>query len=131
MSYLSGATSIEVIDCAECGMQFGMTDQFIGRRRDDGKTFYCPSGHSNYFGDTLAKKLKREREHTAQLTARLDQERSESAAQARRAAAARGQVTKIKKRIGSGICPCCNRSFEALAEHMKTEHPEFAESDAE
>ena len=43
----------------------------------------------------------------------------------RRASAARGQVTKLKNRAAAGVCPCCNRQFQNLKNHMATKHPEF------
>jgi hypothetical protein len=41
--------------------------------------------------------------------------------------AARGQLTKFKKRVGRGVCPCCNRHFKDLARHMESKHPELIE----
>jgi len=29
--------------CYKCGIPFGLTNDFRGRRLDDGQTFYCPS----------------------------------------------------------------------------------------
>jgi hypothetical protein len=31
----------------------------------------------------------------------------------------------MRKRIQSGVCPCCNRTFENLGRHMKSKHPAF------
>lgn len=39
--------------------------------------------------------------------------------------ATKGVVTKIKKRVSKGVCPCCNRSFENLKNHMESQHPEY------
>jgi chemotaxis response regulator CheB len=39
--------------------------------------------------------------------------------------ATRAQLTKTKKRVANGVCPCCNRTFKQLARHMKAKHPEF------
>lgn len=38
----------------------------------------------------------------------------------------KGVVAKIKKRVGRGVCPCCNRHFANLQRHMETQHPEVA-----
>jgi DNA repair exonuclease SbcCD ATPase subunit len=40
--------------------------------------------------------------------------------------AARGQMTKLRNRVGKGVCPCCNRSFENLKRHMVSKHPDYA-----
>ena len=39
--------------------------------------------------------------------------------------AAKGQISKLKKRASAGVCPCCNRSFQNLRRHMGNKHPEF------
>ena len=44
----------------------------------------------------------------------------------RRMAAAKGELTKMKKRVGNGVCPCCNRQFVNLQRHMATQHPGYA-----
>lgn len=41
----------------------------------------------------------------------------------------KGEVTKLKKRIANGVCPCCKRSFCNLAAHMKTQHPEYTKEE--
>jgi hypothetical protein len=43
----------------------------------------------------------------------------------RSAAAAKGNVTKLRKRAAAGVCPCCNRTFLALQKHMAHKHPDF------
>jgi hypothetical protein len=35
------------------------------------------------------------------------------------------KLRKIERKVSGGVCPCCNRTFVALARHMKTKHPEF------
>ncbi len=55
------------------------------------------------------------------------------AAQAREAKAEseRKQIAtahrKMRTRVMNGVCPCCNRTFQNLMAHMKTEHPEARE----
>ncbi|MBV6448554.1 hypothetical protein [Nitrosomonas sp.] len=41
----------------------------------------------------------------------------------RSARAYKGQATKIKRRVGRGVCPCCNRHFENLERHMHMVFP--------
>ena len=41
----AGITTIEAHDCANCGVVFGLDTRFAGRRRKDGRGFYCPNGH--------------------------------------------------------------------------------------
>lgn len=116
----------QVIQCAACNMAWGLSTDFIARRRNDHKTFYCPNGHSNvYNGKSEAEKL---REQLARTDANLAQERAR-AADARRE---RDQIAKahrkMRQRVMNGVCPCCNRSFDNLRRHMATEHADFGQA---
>lgn len=44
----------------------------------------------------------------------------------RRLAATKGVVTRIKNRVGKGVCPCCKRTFPNLGAHMSEKHPDWA-----
>lgn len=120
---------VEFIDCANCHMTFGLTADFIRRRRQDGKTFYCPDGHSNFYRDNEHDRIRRERDRLKQDQARYEErlsaERSAREAAERQAAARKGQITRLKNRAAAGVCPCCNRSFENLRRHMDNKHPGF------
>lgn len=134
---MTWATTLVVHDCPSCGVQYGVTKEFEDRRREDGRTFYCPNGHSVVYNGGLsaaqkeANWLKRELETSQRLvaSARSDatRNREEAERQARRAAAARGQVTRIKNRIAKGECPCCRETFADLGEHMASQHPDYSE----
>lgn len=99
--------------------------------------FFCGYGHGQVFaeGETEEQKLRRERDRLTQRLAEKDDEitrqRDLREAAERRTAAARGQVTKIKNRVGHGVCPCCNRTFSDLARHMATKHADYAQQAAE
>lgn len=115
-----------------CGVTFALDESYRHARQQDHKTWYCPNGHSRYYpaksdveklSDELAASRRiAENERTRR---QREQERREHAERQR--AAARGQVTKIKRRIGRGVCPCCNRTFADLGRHMAGQHPEFVE----
>ncbi len=36
----------------------------------------------------------------------------------------KNKLSRQLKRVNKGVCPCCNRTFVNLANHMKTTHPE-------
>lgn len=108
--------------CGECGVWFGLTEFMLDKRRKDGKSFYCPNGHSRAFRETEAMRLQRQ----------LDDERQRRRAaqdllhaEERSHTATRGHLTRQKKRAANGVCPCCNRTFKQLAAHMKNKHPEY------
>jgi hypothetical protein len=113
--------------CCNCGVCFGMPIDMQKRRIEDKALFYCPNGHGQrYTGESEAEKLKRELEAAKKAhAAELEWQRSRREAAERSAAAARGQVTKIRNRVGNGVCPCCNRTFQNLQRHMHTKHPDF------
>lgn len=127
MSSLNILTTYAVIDCCKCGCLFAIPDQVNDELISSGKKFYCPNGHSQHYTESTETKLKKERDKNARLTARLDQEKAAAAALDRQRAAMKGQVTKIKKRVANGVCPCCNRTFKDLAAHMSTQHPDYVE----
>ena len=106
-------------------------------RGPNGIHFYCGYGHSQHFivGETEAEKLRRERDRLAQRLAERDDEikrqRELREGTERQLSATRGVVTRIKNRVGHGVCPCCNRTFGDLSRHMATKHPTYAAEAAE
>lgn len=134
-----GESKIHIIECAGCSVDFGIGDDFMRRRRDDHQTFYCPNGCWNHYpGPSAAekeqKRLARELEAARSLAQRESSRRRDAEQTARRkdyeARAAKGQLTKTKKRVAAGVCPCCNRSFANLAQHMAGQHPDYVEGGA-
>lgn len=112
-------------NCCTCGMMFAVTLDFQRRRKDDHRSFYCPAGHQQHYqGATEAQRLKRELE-------RKDAELTAARNRANRASAERDSVAKahrkMRTRVANGVCPCCNRSFENLRNHMHSQHPEYGE----
>ena len=121
--------TLTTIDCPSCGVMFGLTDELIGRLRTNGKTFYCPNGHSQWYGESEADKVKKELEAAQRKIAMKDfelaTERSSRELLKRELTATKGQLTKVKNRVAKGVCPCCNRHFTNLERHMTTQHPGY------
>jgi hypothetical protein len=117
--------------CITCGVQFGVVPIFQKTCKDLGpkKSFFCPNGHSMVYRESEPDKLRRERDRLKQEAARLqesiDYERRRAEQAERRISAAKGQMTKLKKRSAEGRCPCCNRVFVDLLSHMKSKHVEY------
>lgn len=112
-------------NCYSCGVPFGMVDTFYNDRLRDHRTFYCPNGHGQCFtGKSEAEKL---REQLAFANSRAERLRMERDAEARSKAAVRGHLTRIKRRIANGVCPCCNRTFQDVMRHMASQHPAYIE----
>jgi hypothetical protein len=115
--------AIEVITCAACGVQFGLTERYIESRREDHKIFYCPNQHDNYFPQkTEAEKLREELKRKEQ---ELADKAIEKIAMENKLTAQVNEANRKLKRVHNGVCPCCNRSFQNLQRHMKTKHPEL------
>lgn len=117
--------------CCNCGVHYAVTREFEKARREDKQTFYCPNGHPMVYSkseaDTLREKLAEEKRN-AEFWRAAERRQEERVEQERRSKAAiKGQLTKAKKRIGNGVCPCCNRTFPNLQAHMATLHPDFKE----
>lgn len=111
--------------CCNCGMLFAMSADYQKRRRDDHGSFYCPAGHGqHYTGKTEEQKLKEELERKNEM---LDAANARANAAHDRAAHVSKAHRKMRQRVFNGVCPCCNRSFGNLREHMKTQHPDFAQ----
>lgn len=98
-------------------------------------SFHCAYGHGQVYakGETEEDKLRRELQRSQQRLAEKDDEiraqRDSREATERQLAAQKGVVTRIKNRVGHGVCPCCTRSFNDVARHMKSKHPDYAKSD--
>lgn len=118
----AGITTVEAIDCFVCGLVFGIDSRFVSRRRKDGRTFYCPNGHGQHFTETEEVRLERRLKSLEAQNTHLQDQRD---AAERSARAYKGQVTKIKRRVGNGVCPCCSRTFADLGRHMAGQHPTY------
>lgn len=110
-----------VVKTCWCGIRHAIPSE-LARQLVEGSTVYCPLGHSYVTRETRGDRLQRE----------LEQERSRRSAtldllahEERSHAATKGHLTRAKRRSAAGLCPCCNRSFEQLRRHMRTQHPDF------
>jgi hypothetical protein len=119
---------LTVTRCAECGCNFGVPGDFLTCRRNDKRDFYCPNGHVLSYRQSEAEKLRLERDRLLQSLAQKEDELKDLENRRR---AALGQVTKLRNRVGNGVCPCCTRSFTNLRRHMETQHPDFRAEAAE
>lgn len=125
----------EVIYCCDCRMPFAVPADIRSRWVNNGDLwFYCPNGHRQHYTESDIEKAKRERD-AAQKNAewykqRLLDERAANERTVRRLNAQRANVTKLKKRIAAGVCPCCTRHFTNLERHMASQHPDYAQQES-
>lgn len=129
---------INVGNCYRCHAPLYLPRElYEAAKRSPAISFFCAYGHEAHYpaGETEADKLRRERDRLAQRIAERDDEikrqREMREQTERQLAATRGVVTRIKNRVGHGVCPCCNRSFTNVARHMASEHPTWSAEAAE
>lgn len=131
MSTLTYTDTLSILECGNCHISFAIPRDMLRARQSDGKDFWCPNGCKIHYYETeeqrLKKRLEAEQAKATRLSARLDQAKARADHEEHRARAYKGQVTKIKNRVSKGVCPCCNRSFENLARHMASQHPDYAD----
>jgi hypothetical protein len=130
-------TELHVLECINCGITFAFPSGYNARLRETHANFYCPNGHAQaYLGKTEAEKLRdqlaKERQQLDQLKAdrdwyreRLDESKGKEQQTSNRLRAHKGIVTKLRKRVADGKCPCCHRKFKDLRDHMKAAHPDW------
>jgi len=98
------------------------------RQHRDGReqvAIYCPLGHTYIIAGKGEAARLREQLEAAQRARQAT--RDLLAHEQRSHAATRGHLTRTKRRVGHGVCPCCGRTFQQLARHMKAKHPDYAE----
>ena len=114
------------ISCFKCGITWWVDVVWENNRREDKANFWCPNGHSQAFVKSTVEQLK---EQLAAKEVLLAAARTERDRVIRSRDAIKGQLTKVRKRVGNGVCPCCNRSFTNLQRHMHTQHPGFVDQE--
>lgn len=131
-------TQLSIRVCPTCGVTYAVPERLVEDRRERGGSWYCPNGHTLSFTETEADRLRKEAKRLERKLAdekgnaewwrkRADSERKETEHARAQANGYKGALTKVKKRVGNGVCPCCNRSFADLSRHMETKHPTFKE----
>ena len=124
---------LTVINCGICGGTYAINErrrQFCFER---GEGWHCPYCRTSwgYFNDSenerLKKELERERKRKEWAEQEALRQREQRIAAEHKARAERAAKTRIKNRVGNGVCPCCTRTFTNLARHMASKHPEYAQ----
>lgn len=132
MTTIQRLQTLVTIECARCHMLFAVPEQWEADRRRDHLGFTCPNGHSLSFqGESDVEKERRlrrnaERQRDNAESARLAA-RDQARAAERSAAATRGHLTRLRKKIENGVCPVpgCRRSFSNVRRHITGQHPEW------
>lgn len=119
--------TMQTMKCGECGAVFAVAEEFYQECRDHGKSWYCPNGHCRHFCEPEVDRLRR---RLAAQVAQNDQCRAKIRDLELSRSGLRGHLTRIKRRVSNGVCPCCRRHFVNLERHMRGMHPDFSDKDA-
>jgi hypothetical protein len=114
-----------VFTCAACAIPMAIAEFYDDQRRDDGKSFYCPNGHTMSYHDTIENQLRRQLKAAQQAADRAD---AEAQAERTRVRAARAELGRARRRAAHGVCPvpaCSRAPFDNLARHMAAKHPGY------
>ncbi len=124
MSTITVTAQLTTIHCGECAGTYAIDERYREQRYQKGESWTCPYckcgwGYSGQSENALLKKKIEEK--NAEIA------RANSVAMAQRQAADMERAAKEKaerklKRVGNGMCPCCNRTFKNLARHMAVTH---------
>ena len=135
---VSFPVSLEVEVCQGCGAVFAVPVGVMRRHDERGMSLRCinpkcPWPSYSRTETENAKQIRLLKEEKRRLARRLsfESDAKRIAQQKRRAAelsraAIKGHLTRTKKRIAAGVCPCCKRTFQDLARHMSGQHPTYA-----
>lgn len=126
---LNFQSALEIHYCPNCSISFGAPLRFIKERREDGKSFYCPAGHSMSFHETeldkLRKRLEQEKRNNEWLKSSVAAKEKTIKGQNIQIGKVKAKLKRTEVRVSHGVCPCCNRSFVNMQRHMKTKHPDY------
>ncbi len=126
------------VTCHKCSGVYGLSSRFDREKHEKGGSWHCPycdvstvyrTSENERLKQELAKTIHRAEQREAALRdeAKYANELAVRAEHARRGEKA--AKTRIKNRIAKGICPCCNRGFGNLGQHMREKHPEFTQDE--
>jgi hypothetical protein len=108
-----------------CGIAMAIPEDLYDFAHRNGHSIYCPLGHTFYWSDNDKKKLEKAQREAAAARERERAVRDLLEAEENSHRATRGHVTRLKKRVAAGVCPCCTRSFQDLRRHMTSQHPDY------
>lgn len=123
-------TSFTIIYCCNCGAAFAVPDNVHLAWHEKGASFFCPNGHAQSYTESMKKKLDRALKDRDRFQGYYNQETDSHRHTKKRLAATQGVVTRTKKRVSKGVCPCCNRHFKDLHRHMESKHPDYSDAPA-
>ena len=119
---ITQAITLETIDCCTCGIVFAMPDTMVRRMQATGGLFYCSNGHAQSYTTSEGQRLREKLDEQTRASTHMAERAKQAEAAEQKAVR---EIKRLNKRSAAGVCPCCNRTFQQLARHMKAKHAEF------
>lgn len=69
--------TLKELNCCNCGTTFSMDETIAALRKDDGKEFWCPNGHAQYFTTSKQKILDKVAKELAETKEELQEAKVE------------------------------------------------------
>lgn len=127
---VQSAVDLSTVVCGQCSGVYAIAERYREGKYRKGGFWNCPYCQCSWGYGTS--ELSRVKDQLAESQRLVEQERKlkewarqEARNTERRRIALKGQITKVKNRIGHGVCPCCKRNFENLRRHMLSKHPAY------
>ena len=115
---------LEILNCCTCDIVFAMPDTMVRRMEDTGGLFYCSNGHPQRFTTSEVQRLRGKLDEQTRAATHMAERAKQAEAAEQKAVR---EIKRMKKRSAAGVCPCCNRTFQQLARHMKAKHADFGD----
>jgi hypothetical protein len=134
METLTFNVRLTTIHCGECGGSYAINERYRRQKEEQGGTWTCPYckcgwGYVKSELDRAREQLQRTQTELRLANDRKEYYRNESEHFRRSRDGIKGVLTKVKRRVGKGTCPCCKRHFVNVERHMKVKHPTFADAE--
>lgn len=121
--------TFRVVSCYTCSLRFGITSELYKRAVTDAQgSIFCPAcgNRTRWCESDDQKRIKELNEKLALSQQQLRNSQQQAMNEMSRRSAAEEAAKKAErklKRVNAGVCPCCNRTFQNLAQHMSLKHP--------
>lgn len=134
------STTMVYEECCSCGIPFGIPKDFrqqcLNDRGFDGKAFYCPNGHKQWYTgktqeqkdrDEAVQRAKNAEEAGERARHQLRITREELKAMEHSRNGMKGALVSTQNRAKKAMCPApgCKRHFVNVAKHIAGQHPDY------
>ena len=117
METITQKVAIGIFWCSECNSPIALTNQQYQRHKENGTTFWCSAGHSQIFTQSENQKLAEAQGRVTFLETKVRNTEGMLTAEVKKR-------RRLEKRVNNGVCIHCHRTFQQLARHVKSKHPE-------